>query len=301
MKMGVLSLNLRTKMTKSRQKHLILAIFMLVISIFTAVFFADASTKVYADETSTTYSIKFIINGEVVSELNKAAGEKLTEADFPMNSTKLPVAGENDVFVWRCNYIKDGEQNQKVIRFTAFTGDVTHEIFEVTGNATFQFFAYKNKEKAHTVVFILPDGSEVEQTVYNGEDCIEPSIKLGLFEKLKYSEKITNVKESMTVNVSIDKTGKYIFMIVCGVTLLAGIVVIAIVVLKMINAPEVGDDEEELVINDSEVSDIFTAEKTAEQDLDNMIKENTSTPAKKENTGKKKTATLSGKKIKIKK
>lgn len=246
----------------------LLLITTMVLSILAIMFFPSVKNPVFAD--TTTRTITFTYNGETIKTITLEDGESLKEKDFPID--KLPTLNENDMYIW--SYTTGETFN--TIKYGLFTGDPEGIILpNVTSDITLSPKAVKNPSKTHEVVFMLPDGSSITMLVYNGEDCQEPDVPLGFCERVNYSASLKNIRENMTIKVTIDRTMKYIFLIGCGTALLASIVVIVIVILKVVNAPDDDDDEDMLVTetattsNATRESQNLKSDQTAEADIQN--------------------------------
>lgn len=206
-----------------------------VMLMITAVFFVVPNSTVFADETK--HKITFAKQGATVLQVDIEHGSALAESDIP--SSMLPEIGENELVYFMYTIGSSGTLLSK-----KYTGNPATIIIEnVTDDIYIYAQTFKDPAKQHKVVFNLPDGSQTTLTVYNGEDCPAPDYKLGFCERAKYSASLKNVREDMTVDVTVDKTLKYVFVIGCGTILLAGIVVIVVIILKLVNTPEDDDDE----------------------------------------------------------
>lgn len=221
-----------------KKSRLIMLIFSLVFAIGTIAFFPSTKESVSADET--TYTITFAYDNQVLTTKEVNHGDNLTKADFPLS--QLPVISENEMFVWFC--VKGDEQTS--INYDLFNGDDDTIIVEnINSNLTLYPLIFRDPSKAHEVTFKLPDGNSITIKVLDGDDCQEPDVPLGFCERVSYSKSLKNIREDMTVEVTIDKTMKYVFLIGCATALLTSIVVIVVVILKVVNAPE-GDDEDDI-------------------------------------------------------
>lgn len=221
----------------------LLLITTMMLSILAIMFLPSAKNNVFADPT--THTIEFAYNGETIKTLTIEDGASLKESDFPIDL--LPTLDENDMYIW--SYTTGETFN--TIKYGLFTGNPDGIIISnITSDMVLSPKVVKNPSKTHEVVFILPDGSSITMLVYNGEDCQEPDVPLGFCERVNYSASLKNIRENMTIKVTIDHTMKYIFLIGCGTALLASIVVIVIVILKVVNAPD-DDDEDETPVSET--------------------------------------------------
>lgn len=202
-------------------------------------FFPHTTNTVSADDGKHTITFKY--NNQVIATKEVNHGDNLTKADFPLS--QLPTISENEMYVWFC--VKN-DTISSAIKYDLFDGDENTVIYEnVDSDLIFYPTAFKDPSKAHTVVFKLPDGTETSMEVLNGDDCPEPDVPLGFCERVSYSKSLKNIREDMTIEVTIDKTMKYVFLIGCATALLTSIVVIVVVILKVVNAPE-DDDEDDI-------------------------------------------------------
>lgn len=224
-------------MTKS--KHSIFAILITAVMLMIAVaFFYAPLNKVYADPVS--YTITYSKQGVTVLTSTIEQGSNLTEADIPVEI--LPEIGENEMIYFMYTIGTDG-----TLLSAKRTGNDSNVIISnIQGDVFIYAQVFKDPSKQHKVIFNFPDGSQTTMTVYNGEDCPEPDYKLGFCERAKYSASLKNIREDMTIDVTVDKTLKYVFMIGCGTVLLAGIVVIVVIILKLVNTPEDDDDDSDV-------------------------------------------------------
>jgi len=226
-------------MTHSKHKFRFL-IATLLVAIIAVVFLPAANHSVFADPDPVTHTVTFSYNGTTLKTMTVEDGGSLKKSDFPMS--ELPEIGENDMYVW----MYTSGTTLISISYSAFNSEEDRVVVSnITQDINLYPSVFKNPDKTHKVTFRLPDDTEVVLTVYNGEDCPEPDIPLGFCERASYSSSLKNIREDMTIDVTIDRTMKYIFLIGCGTALLASIVVIVVVILKVVNAPEDDDDENE--------------------------------------------------------
>lgn len=232
-------------MSQKKFKPLYLIITVL-IAITAVVFFPSPNTEVRALD-PTTYTATFVYGDQILDTRIVTAGGNLKESDLPIAS-KLPQLGENDMFLWRYSY-EITPETLTTINYSLTDGDPSTDnvlISNINSNVTLYLIIQKDPTKQHKVTFKFPDGTQTTMTVYHGEDCEDPDYPLGFCEKVVYSASLKNVKEDMTIEVTVDQTMKYIFLIGCATALLASIVVIVIVILKVVNAPENDDDEDKI-------------------------------------------------------
>lgn len=214
-----------------------------LIAITAVVFFPSPNAEVRAED-PTTYTVTFVYSNQTLKTMTVPAGGNLKESDLP--SSQLPQLGENDMFVW---FYTNGS-TLETIKYSLIDGNQSTDnvlISNINSNLTLYPEVYKDPSKQHKVTFKFPDGTQTTMTVYHGEDCEDPDYPLGFCERVVYSASLKNIKEDMTIEVTIDQTMKYIFLIGCATALLASIVVIVIVILKVVNAPENDDDEDETI------------------------------------------------------
>ena len=222
----------------------------LLLAIIAVVFLPATSHNVFADTEPVKHTVTFTYNGQTLRTRQVEDGGNIKKSDFPLS--ELPEIGENDMWVW----MYTSGENLISISYSAFNGEDDRVLVSnITQDINLYPTVFKNPDKTHKVIFRLPDKTEVILTVYNGEDCPEPDIPLGFCERASYSSSLKNIREDMTIDVTIDRTMKYIFLIGCGTALLASIVVIVVVILKVVNAPEDDDDEnEEEIVNSTNSS-----------------------------------------------
>ena len=222
-------------MTKSKRSIFAILITSVMLMIAVALFYVPVN-KVYADPT--TYTITYSKQGVTILTTSIEQGSNLTEADIPLEM--LPEIGENEMIYFMYTMGEDG-----TLLSAKRTGNDSNVIISnIQGNVFIYAQVFKDPSKQHKVTFNFPDGSQTTMTVYNGEDCPAPDYKLGFCERAKYSASLKNIREDMTIDVTVDKSLKYVFMIGCGTVLLAGIVVIVVIILKLVNTPEDDDDSD---------------------------------------------------------
>jgi len=116
------------------------------------------------------------------------------------------------------------------------------------------FWAIKQDiSKKHEVTFIMPDSTVVTKFVSDGETVDEPIYDLGFCERIKYDKSLENIREDMTINVTIDNTFKYVFMAGCFALLVTSLVVIVVIVFKSFKDTDEDDEYDDL--EDELVSD----------------------------------------------
>ena len=195
----------------------------------------------YAD--TNTYTITFKCSGgdnanaEIIKTVTVNEGESLLLSDLPKEGEPGLPKIENNRYIWF--YVVDG----KLIRATIPAEENGAVIENVTSNIMFWAIKYDTSQK-HTVTFIMPDSTVVTKTVSDGETVDEPMYDLGFCERVKYDKSLENIKEDMTINVTIDNTLKYIFMAGCFALLVTSLAVIVIVVFKSLDSDDDEEDEE---------------------------------------------------------
>lgn len=223
------------KTTKCRA--LILCI-MLTLLMSVGGFFASDYEKVSAD---TTYTITFKYNDTTIKEMTVEAGGYILERDLPRPEDGGFVVPNNEYYRWFYSL----NNGQTFIRI-APTGDgSSHAIENINCDVVLWVKFFPSTSNYHKVTFILPDSTKVIKTVENGGTVDEPIYDLGFCEKLKFDKELTNIKEDMTINVSIDNTYKYIFVGGCLAMLVGSLVVIVVIIFKSLSIEDDDDDEEE--------------------------------------------------------
>ncbi len=109
------------------------------------------------------------------------------------------------------------------------------ELTNITTDIHVYAYTRVNPDKKHTVTFLFPDGTIKTVQVMHGEDIVDPptSENLGFGEKNSYNVSLKNIEADMQVNVTINKTTKYVVISICGAVLVAGLTVIVVVLINM--------------------------------------------------------------------
>ena len=230
---------------------LITAFVMLLTLILGVSVFAEPEKFAVAE--SPTYTVTFKRSGEnnsnaeIIKSITVNSGDSLLLKDIPKEGDEgLPII-ENNKYIWF--YVVDG----KLIKAT-IPNDPNSAVIQNI-NSDIVFWAIKqDTSKKHTITFIMPDSTIVTKTVSDGETVDEPMVELGFCERAKYDKSLKNIKESMTINVSIDNTLKYVFMAGCGALLVASLTVIVLVIFKTLKMPD-DDWDDDLVPVDGDNDD----------------------------------------------
>lgn len=221
----------------------IFSILAVMLTLVLSVGVFSTPSKTYAD--TNKYTITFKCSGEnnssaeTIKTITIDAGDNILLSDLPKEGDPGLPKIENNKYIWF--YVVGG----KLIKATIPEQQSGIVIKDVSSDIV--FWAIKqDTSKKHTITFIMPDSTIVTKTVSDGGTVDEPMFELGFCERVKYDKSLENVKEDMTINVSIDNTLKYIFMAGCCALLVTSLTVIVLVVFKTLKEPE-DDWEDELV------------------------------------------------------
>lgn len=235
-----LLMNIKMSTNKSKVFKLIIMIFLLTLVTSVGGFFVTPKTEAKAD---TNYTITFKNGDEVVKTLVKASGSDIVEGDLPTN--QLPSLTK-EYYKW----FYSTNNGQTLFRVTE-KGDEDNIIFQnVNSDIIFWVKTFPLPSSYCKVTFVLPDTTRVTKTVEKGGTVDEPTVDLGFCERVKYDKSLENINEDMTINVSIDNTYKYIFMVGCLTALITSLIVIVVVVFKALKVED-DDDEDDVEFEES--------------------------------------------------
>lgn len=225
---------------KSLFKSLILCIMLTLVSSVGG-FFAPQSGA-HAD---TTHTITFKHGEEVIKTMSVDEGGYILEGDLPSPATGAFDVPENEYYRWFYSL----NNGQTFIRISPSGDASTQVIKNINCDVVLWVKFFPNMSDYHKVTFLLPDSTKVIKTVENGGTVDEPLYDLGFCERLKFDKALTNIKEDMTITVTIDNTYKYIFLAGCLSMLIASLVVIVVIIFKSLR---VEDDEDEDEVSDQQ-------------------------------------------------
>lgn len=233
-------------MAKTKKLNLITC-FVAILTLLLGVGFFLAPEKTALAE-NTTYTVVFKKggSGDSSAEVIEAAtltlneGEAVLERDINFATEHLPQV-ENGRYIWFYSI-----DNGKTLVKATITGDGNREVVKNVKN-NIMFWAYfQDTSDRHKVTFIMPDQTVITKTVADGDTVDAPIPELGFCERVKYDKSLDNIKEDMTVTVTIDNTLKFVFMAGCGALLVTSIVVIVVIIFRALKLPD-DDDEDGLV------------------------------------------------------
>jgi len=226
------------------------SIFAVVLALVFSVGVFAAPGEAYAD--NNTYTITFKCSGAdnsnaaVIKSVVVDEGDSLLLSDMPKEGDEGLPRIENNKYIWF--YVVDG----KLIRATIPAEETGVVLENITSDIV--FWAIKQDiSKKHEVTFIMPDSTVVTKFVSDGETVDEPIYDLGFCERIKYDKSLENIREDMTINVTIDNTFKYVFMAGCFALLVTSLVVIVVIVFKSFKDTDEDDEYDDL--EDELVSD----------------------------------------------
>lgn len=214
-------------------KSLILCIMLTLMSSVGGFFAQDAVA--HADA---SYTVTFKNGEEVIKTMSIESGGSILEGDLPNPANGDFEVPENEYYRWFYSL----NNGQTFIRISP-SGDATTQVIKnINCDVILWVKFFPNMSDYHKVTFLLPDSTKVIKTVENGGTVDEPLYDLGFCERLKFDKSLTNIKEDMTITVTIDNTYKYIFLAGCLAMLIGSLVVIVVIIFKSLR---IEDDEDE--------------------------------------------------------